>query len=831
MSGENQTESMLSACRVLDLTDEKGLLCGKILGDLGADVIKIERPGGDPARRLGPFYQDRVDPEKSLYWWAFNTSKRGITLDITKTDGRALFKKLVEGADLVLESFPPGTLQALGLDYPVLEAINPRVILVSITPFGQTGPYREYKAPDIVAWATGGVMYQWGDADRPPLHISHHSQAYLHAGADGAVGALMALSWRHATGQGQHVDVSVQASVAQLIYFATVQWDMVRVIQKRGSIGYITVQVTRMWPCKDGHVIWIYFGGGMGYLSRPLVRWMEDEEMADDFLRSFDWEAYDLATTTQEVVDRIEVPTRRFFQTHTKAELYEGALKYNALVYPVATTADIVQSAQLAAREFWAGVEHPELGVTLSYPGAFIKVSETPVRLSRRAPLIGEHNHEILEGKSGFSKEPIASPHGIKGFLEPRCGERAESPANRALEGIKVADFTWWIAAPLATKYLADFGAQVIRIESNSRPDLQRTIPPFKDGEVDLNRCGQFNQYNTSKLSVAVNLADPRGRDLAKRLVAWADVVVENFAAGVMKKLGLDYEQLKEVNPDLIMLSSCMHGQTGPHAEHPGFGWHLTALAGLHHLTGWPDREPVGPAAPYIDFIAPRYTAAAILAALEYRRRTGKGQYLDLSQYETGIQFISPLLLDYNSNKRVAGRMGNRSDHAAPHGVYRCRGEDRWCAVAVFTEEEWQNFCRVIGKPQWTRSPRFADLRFRKQNEDELDRLVEAWTVRHRAEDVMGTMQEAGVAAGLVETGQDLLEYDPQLRHRHFFRKLDHPEVGTYAAPEPGFVLSRSPCEMRRAPLLGEHNELVFSQILGMSDEEIARLVTEGVIE
>ena len=401
---------------------------------------------------------------------------------------------------------------------------------------------------------------------------------------------------------------------------------------------------------------------------------------------------------------------------------------------------------------------------------------------------------------------------------------------KKPLEGIKVIDFTWYAAAPIATKTLSDYGAEVIRIEGISRPDGHRLLPPFKDSVLGWNRGGGFNQCNSGKLSVAINLAHPKGVEVAKRFIARADIVVESFAGGVMERMGLGYEELKKVKPDIIMLSSCMQGHTGPHATHPGFGPHLTALSGFNHIAGWPDREPAG-LGNHTDFIAPIFNALAILAALDYRRRTGKGQYLDLSQYENAIHFIAPLILDHTVNQRVANRMGNCSTYAAPHSAYRCRGEDRWCAIAVFTDEEWQSFTKVIGNPVWADTPKFTTLLTRKENEEELDRLVEEWTINYSAEEVMSRMQAAGVPAGVLETGEDLLEHDPQLKHRRSFWELDHPEVGNYYAMGPSFVLSKSPCEVRRAPLLGEHNEYAFKEGLGMSDKEIAELVKEGVIE
>jgi benzylsuccinate CoA-transferase BbsF subunit len=389
------------------------------------------------------------------------------------------------------------------------------------------------------------------------------------------------------------------------------------------------------------------------------------------------------------------------------------------------------------------------------------------------------------------------------------------------LDGLRVVDFTWHLTGPLTTKALSDCGAEVIRVESRKRPDIQRVGA----------RVGSFSQYNSGKLGITLNVSTPQGLDLCKRLIARADIVVENFAGGAMERMGLGYETLRKLKPDLIMCSSCMQGQTGPHARHPGSGHKLTSLAGFSHITGWPDREP-GYIGAYTDFVAPRFNIIAILAALEYRRRTGKGQYLDMSQYENSVHFMAALALDYSVNKRVVGRIGNRCDYAAPHNAYKCLGADRWCTIAVFTDDEWRSFCRVIGNPPWTRETRFATLVGRKQAEVELDRLVEEWTVRRSAEEVMTSMQHAGVPAGVVETGEDLLDHDPQLRYRGTFTELDHPDGGKYRTQAgPHFQLSKTPFDIKRAPRLGEHNELVFKGILGLSDDEFASLVKAGVID
>lgn len=398
------------------------------------------------------------------------------------------------------------------------------------------------------------------------------------------------------------------------------------------------------------------------------------------------------------------------------------------------------------------------------------------------------------------------------------------------LEGVKVADFTWVWTGPTTTKVLADFGATVLRIESQKRPGVWRIQPPFKDDKPGFNRGGVFNSINTSKMSITIDLSNPKGKDLAKQFVAWADVVTDNFAGGAMERMGLSYETLKEIKPDIIMMSSALMGQTGPWHDSPGYGDQLSAISGLHEISGWPDRIP-GEIGFYTDFIAPRFNALTILAALDYRRRTGKGQYLDIAQHQGGVQFMAPLLLDYEVNGRVATRQGNYDPYAAPHGIYPCKGEDRFCAIAVNTDEEWQSFCGVLGNPDWTEEAGFATLESRLENLEELDKRVKEWTVTLTDDEIMKTLQEAGVGAGRVGDTRDQMENDPQLQFREFYQEREHPELGKYHPPRQPCVLSKTPCDIKRAPLIGEHSQYALEEILGLGDDEIQELVMAEVIQ
>jgi crotonobetainyl-CoA:carnitine CoA-transferase CaiB-like acyl-CoA transferase len=412
MASTDRTAGLLAPYRVLDLSDELGFLCGKILGDLGADVIKIEPPAGDPARRLGPFYGNQPDPEKSLFWFGFNNNKRGITLNLESPRGRELFVKLVARADFLIESFTPGYLDGLNIGYAELSKINPRIVVASITPFGQSGPYSQFKASDIEIMALSGCMSLTGDPGRPPLRVTF-PQSCGWTGSYAAMGALAAHYHRELTGEGQQVDVSAQACLLWAFSHAHTFWDLNRHVEKRAgsfmtgrSITGATMRV--FWPCKDGYLNFIIYGGEAGRrTNQALVEWMDSQGMAPDFLKQKDWKTFDIAQVTQEEIDRMEEPIGQFFKGVTKAEFFQEVVKRQMLGYPVASVKEIFSDPQHAARHFWQTIEHPELQTSLDYPGSFAKFSEGACQIWRRAPLIGEHNNEIYGQELGMSPAEI----------------------------------------------------------------------------------------------------------------------------------------------------------------------------------------------------------------------------------------------------------------------------------------------------------------------------------------------------------------------------------------------------------------------------------------
>jgi benzylsuccinate CoA-transferase BbsF subunit len=396
---------------------------------------------------------------------------------------------------------------------------------------------------------------------------------------------------------------------------------------------------------------------------------------------------------------------------------------------------------------------------------------------------------------------------------------------KQALAGVKVLDFGWALVGSLTTKQLADHGAQVVRVESITHIDLPRANR-MTSNSVDNNPDDKpwFTHLNTSKYGMALNLKCAPARSIIEKLIRWADVINANMVPGTLNRLGFGYDYVKTIKPDIIMAEGSTYGQTGPMAREWGVDGTGAALSGYLDLTGWPDRGPVGPNIPYGDVVLPFFIAAAIVAALDYKRRTGKGQYIDASMLEVCVHQITPALLDWEANGHLQTRNGNRIAYAAPHGVFPCIGEDRWCAIGVFTDEEWEAFSQAIGNPLWTKEPRFATLKSRKENEEALEELVAKWTKQHSAEEVMQILQAVGVAAGVVQTMQDIVENDPQLKARNFLLPLKHPVIGVFGHPTPPYKLLKTEAQVRTSPCLGEHTEYICTQLLSMSDAEFVEI-------
>jgi benzylsuccinate CoA-transferase BbsF subunit len=819
-------DSLLCGLRALDLTSEKGSVCGKILASLGVETIKVEPPEGDQARRIPPIHGGETDTGESLSWLAFNTDKRSITLDLVSKEGHDIFIELAVGSDFVLESFPPGHMEALGLDYSALQRVNPGIIMTSITPFGQKGAYAGYKGSELIISAMSGVMATNGDLDRAPLREGPDS-LYFESGAAAAAGTIIAYYYREKTGQGQHVDVSLQEVSAKRTTTNLVLWEFDRrLIPRSGPSRTFGVHSTQwIWRCKDGYVFWSFLGGKFSVTAnRALSKWIDDDGMENPLSRIKDWEEFDMAVISKEELETQQTAVARFFLNHTKKEIAEEGLRRGINACVINNVVDILGNRQLQARHYWTELEDHCAGPALFYPRHFFLSSETENFVLRKAPLLCEGNEEILHSLSGPRREQQKKNRPCVGHtVSPLPGIGAQ-----ALEGVRVLDFGWALVGSLTGKYLADHGAEVIRVESITRPDFTRANR-LTSGSSAKNPDDKpwFTHYNTSKLSLTLNLKHPRARQVIERLIRWADVVNENFTPGTIGKLGFNYERVRAIKPDIVMLSSSAYGQTGPMAQEWGIDGTGASLSGYLDLTGWPDRGPVGPNPPYGDAVLPFFNVSAIVAALDYRRRTGKGQFIDASMLEICVHQVTSELLDWQRNSNLRRRSGNRIAYASPHGVFPCKGDDRWCAIAVFSDEEWNSFCRVLGNLAWTTEERFATLETRKAHEDALEVFIAEWTKQQTAEDVMRMMQAAGVPAGVVQTAEDLIERDPQLKERQFLIPLKHPVIGVFGHPTPPFKLLGTKAQIKTSPCMGEHNEYICTKLLGMSDEEFIMLEQE----
>lgn len=769
---------MLGGLRVLDCTGPLGWFAGRLLADLGAGVVKLDAPGTD---------------RSSAAWRALNINKR-VSPD-------AGLESLAAEADVLLAT--PESRQALG--FPDLEALNPRLIVVAITPFGLDGPKAGWHGSDLEIMAASGAMSLAGEPEGAPMRVSV-PQSPGWAGALAAAGALTALAARAKSGRGQLVDVSAQAAVITALSHAPAFFDINGIIPSRAGI-YITgrsvtgAKYRVFWPCRDGFVNFILYGGVAGRRTNErLVGWMRERGIDPGPLGEIDWAKFTPTGATQAEVDAMEAPIARLMAGLTKREFLQGAHERKMLGYPVSTVEDIAADPQLAARGFWQDVRLAEEG-TERHCGVFVVVD------GKRAPL-------RAPGSPWSGHAAPAVPQG-------------KSP-SQALEGVRVVEFGGYAAGPHIGKILANFGATVLHVESHGRPDgFRMQYPPYKDGKPGLNAGGCFALFNDSKYGITVDVKKPAGIALAQRLTQWADVVIENMLPGVMDRLGLGFARLSEANPRLIMMSSCNMGQTGPRADTPGFGSQLSALAGLCGLTGERDGPPMLLYGPYIDFIASTMGTSAVLAALEQRRRTGRGAYLDLSQYESGLVFLAGPLLDYHANGTVASRNGNDDADAAPHGVYRGTG-DGWVALSCWSDAEFARLAQLIGKPELAG---LSGVPARRSARQRIDEAIGAWTRQRDAKDAAQALQASGVHAHAVNDMADLFS-DPQLIARRQWRRRRHAVIGDQAYLFPAFDLSETPGDITAsAPLLGADTERVLREFVGVSEEELQELRAQGALD
>jgi len=694
----------------------------------------------------------------------------------------ALDDGLWSGADVVLSHF--------GRD-----GRAPQAIWVSITPFGLTGPRAHWRGSDLTCMAAGTGMNVTGDPDRAPLRCSEPA-SYAHTGGEVVIAALTAL----ASGTPQDVDVSMQELLLVTQMNAPARWPTEG---NRGSRrGAKTGLTTETWPCADGYVSFGLRGGKARVKNlQTFTALAEAEGVATAAVSQRDWASFDPAALTPEELAEIEGVVAACFAQHTMRELYDHAVATGLMLAPASNAADIINSTQLASRHALTDV-----GDIPSVPRAFART--VPDRMGLRG--------EAVIGPA---------PH-----WEPRpCPFRFDRKDGRAWEGLKILELGSGAAGPIATRYFADHGATVVRIESHTKPDFLRSYSSQRFKQHGLEGSEFFCGLNGGKLDISLNMRNPAAIELARRLCTeWADAVLENFAPGAMAKWGLDFESLAASKPDVVMASGCIWGNTGPERNYPGFGGQGAALSGYTHLTGWADRRPVGLSGTITDSLAPRFVAAALASAILHRERTGEGTYIDLSQVEVAIWTLGAWVAE-ESVGITRGRDGNRHPHMAPHGVFACADsgdvKDRWVALAVHSDDEWRTLAGIIGGPlELSLGQRLAD-------QDQLERLITGWTSERTNLDAAEELQAAGLDAHEVSDFADA-HVHPQLVSRRHFVPIEHPRMGVTTYEENGFRLSKSGGGITQpGPMIGQHTEQVLIEFLGLSADEVKDLSEGGALD
>ncbi len=812
-------DSALSDVTVLDLSDNvAGAYCGRLLAGFGADVIKVESPDvGDWARGVGPFPDDVPHREKSGPFLHLNAGKRSLTLDVVEEEGREVLKRLAAKAHIIIETSPPGMMASMGLGFDSLMGVNPSLVMTSITPFGQTGPYRNFRATDFGVFAMSGRMYVHGLLDREPLPYAP-DVAWYQVGTTAAAAAMGALFVSRLQGLGQQVDVSAQETLmgnvdSRCLFY---EYTGVKTSRERWPGGI----PQGAYPCQDGYVV---LGVGYDVYFRRLCEAMGMPEVAQD-------PRFAMGEERSRNAEEFDALFIEWLMQHTKREVFALCQAHKVMCAPVLSFAELMEDPQLKARGFFGQLEHPQVG-ELPELGAPIKMSETPWLTGLPAPTLGEHTEEILKGAFGVEGEDV-------GAAESVCSASEVREASAPLEGFVVVDMSEVWAGPMASSMLGDLGATVIKLESFPRPSLTRLTGQaigYSGNDPDAprpwDRSALHNMANRNKLGITLNLKDARGIGLFEKIMGKADAVITSFTAGTSARLGVDYGSIVRMNPNIVMLGMSGWGEEGPYQGYAALGSALDGFTGHHAMRGYDDTDDsTTPLVQHTDATAAVMAVYAVLAALHYRERTGRGQWIDMSQVETFLHHLGGPFMDFAMNGRNPQKWGNRHPRHAPYGCYRCEGEDQWIVINITSEEEWRALCVATGNEGWLRDGRFADEEHRRRNADALDEGIGEWTRQRDKMESMQLLQAAGVPASAVLDDEDLYR-DPHLATRGFFQEMVHPAAGTHRYP--GFLWDLTAVKQRppRPPNgLGEHNDWVYGEVLALGADEIEGLRVAGVI-
>jgi crotonobetainyl-CoA:carnitine CoA-transferase CaiB-like acyl-CoA transferase len=786
----------LKGFQALDLTGLSGQLAGRLLADLGMEVIKIEPPGGDPVRNLAPFVSGANGVKLSTTFAHLNAGKASKVLDLDQASDRAALLKLAATADVVLESSRPGELDSKGLGFKNLSAVNRGLVMASITGFGQTGPKKDFLTNDLVGLAESGFFYISGDPTLPPCKPPE-TQAYYFASLFATAGVLAALYRRERTGQGDHVDVSMQETLGTHEHIVRL-WANERQILKRAGSQHGSVAPARIFPCKDGFV-YLYVTRQHWKLFLNIWKDHPPEFDAPDWLNNVYRRAH---------ADELNPAVEKYLSSFTMAEITELLQGKGIPCVPVNTPLGFANDEHVRSRGFMAPVEHTGFGST--------QQPAVPFVIDGARPAVG--SVPVLDSWKENGVRPAASS----------AATTRASHSNGPLDGMRIVSFDHVLAGPYGTTILAELGADVIKVESS-----KGGMDPFRffgTGE-DPNLSPRFLEFNRNKRSFTVNLKHPKGQGVLHDLVAKADAVLDNYSVDVVERIGLAYHQLCKVKPDIVNLRMPGLGTTGPKRHFSTVGVNITAFTGLTYMWNHPGNinPPVGSQTVYPDYVSGVLCAIIITAGVLQRDRQKKGAFIDLAQSEATAFMIGASLMEAASNGKNPQPTGNVSSSVAPYGCYPCKGEDRWCVIAAETEAQWTALVRVVGKE--LTDPRFATNADRLKNRESLDRIITVWTGNRDAFSARDELQRAGVPAGAVQTGEDLVN-DPQLKERGFIVAVENPRLGKVVLPN--FPLHFTNAKLTRRwefPVLGRDTEAVLREVVGYEEATIAAHRQDGVLE
>jgi len=856
---------VLHGIRVVEIADEMAAHAGLELAGLGADVIKAEPPEGSSTRRIGPFADAGPGPESSLFFWQHNRGKRSIVVDPAAPAGAQTLSRLIASADVLLlagadEARLAGTPE-LAVD--ALRARHPELIIARMTPFGDDGPWASYRANDLVHLALGGPVMNCGydplpdgRYDLPPIAPAAW-QSYIIAGEQLVIGILAAVVSRQRTGEGQYLSCAVHEAVAKSTELDLMNWVMRRSPLLRQTARHAAEKVSAVptiAQTKDGRYLLTMLMGARN--EAQVAAFLRAHGIAGDADDGAEDEAGKRAIPGSSAVGersaRLMDLVQRFVRKHSYDTLpWLEAQAAGVMCAPLRKPHENAADPHWHARGTFAEVEHPELGRSLTYAVRKWLSTEPGWVTGRRAPLLGEDTEKI---KIDLSERKVATvtPQAI---TRPRGGGNPDrlatlSPLGQPmpLAGVRIFDFSWFLASAGGTRFLTALGAECIKVEWKDSPDTRMAaMAPIGGraareaatgplpGVTDPSMGGQFNNKNAGKRGLSLNVRHPEGLQIARRLIAMSDIVAEGFSPGVLDRWGLGYDELRRIKPDIIYAQQSGMGTAGRYGRLRAVGPVAAALSGVSEMSGLPEPAmPAGWGYSYLDWIGAYSFATAMLAALYHRDRTGRGQWIDASQTESGIYISGGAILEWSATGRAPERTGNHSPQraAAPHAIYRCAGDDRWLAIACTTDAEWAALAARIGQ-DWTAG--YETLASRLAGQRDLDRRIEAWTSERDAYTLMAELQTHGVPAGVCQTAGDRCDRDPQLAHLNWLTEVEGSKIGRWPVAEFPVKLSETPAYIggsinRGAPCYGEDNEWVLGELLGMSKAEMTRLADEGVI-